>query len=115
MKWVFRISSPVHLLILAIFLLLCFSFSEVLARNPEFVRVYVPGNPAFADPGEDPHLRVDIVTQTGGTQQSSSGYESTDDVPGSINGEKINSISRRCILAYKFRFAFYSMFGIYFH
>ena len=115
MKWVIRISSHVHLLVSAILLILCFSFSGVLARNPEFIKVYVSGNPAFADPGEDPHLRVDIVTQPAGNQQSSSGCDSADAVPVSISGEKTGCISRRYILAYKFRFALYSMFGIYFH
>ena len=115
MKWVIRINSAVHLLILAVFLILCFSFSGVLARNPEIARVYVP---AFADPGEDPHLRVDLLIQDNGILQGASdngGYNGTDVIPVSANQGKSNVVSRGYTLTYKFRFVLCSMFGIYFH
>jgi hypothetical protein len=115
MKCVIRISSAVHLLILTVFLILCFSFSGVLARDPGIARVYVP---TFADPGEDPHLIVDLLIQDNGTLQGASNnesYNSTDVVPVSASQEKSNIIFHRDTFTYKFRFVLYSMFGIYFH
>lgn len=110
MKRVLRISSIPFIL-----LIISFSFSGVLARDPGAAVAYSGNDPVFADPGEDPHLDVriqpgsDLPNYTGST-----GSDNTDNSSVSIEDEKINCISRGPVLSHKFKFVFYSIFGIYF-
>lgn len=115
MKWVIRNSSAINLGILTVLFIISFSFSRVLARNPVIAKTNVP---SYADPGEDPHLRMDTFIQADPYLQSSSDdnrYDSGDLVPVSTKGKSINTVSRVSDPAYKFRFVFYSIFGIYVH
>lgn len=110
MKKVIRISS-----ILFILLIISFSFSGVFARDPGAAIAYSTNDPVFADPGEDPHL--DIRIQSGSdlpNYTGSNSFDNTDNTSDSIKNEKINGVSRGPVLSHKFKFVFYSIFGIYF-